>query len=128
MILALNTSTATCKVWIIDGDNKLEYSWEAGRGLADGLIGYLRAMLHDNGADWRDMTGIIAYRGPGSFTGLRIGLTVLNTIADDRGIPIVAMTGGDWLVKGLSRISSGESDVLAMPLYGKEPNITTPRK
>jgi tRNA threonylcarbamoyladenosine biosynthesis protein TsaB len=128
MILALDTSTPTCKLWIIEAEDTSDYSWEAGRGLADGLLGYLRDTLRSHGAHWSDVTGIIAYKGPGSFTGLRIGLTVLNTIADDRRIPIVAMTGTGWLDNGLQRIQSGESDGLAMPLYGKEPNITTPRK
>jgi tRNA threonylcarbamoyladenosine biosynthesis protein TsaB len=128
MIVALDTSTPTCKLWLIEGPARKEYSWEAGRGLADGLIGYLRTCLSEQGASWQDVTAIAAFKGPGSFTGLRIGLTVLNTIADDGSLPIVGETGGDWLDSALRRLDAGENDGLVMPLYGREPNITKPRK
>lgn len=128
MILAVDTSTPTCRVWLVNGPDRKFYSWEAGRGLADGLIGYLRSILQENDARWPDITGVVAYQGPGSFTGLRIGLTVLNTIADDSSIPIVGTTGDDWLTDGLGRIERGDNDGLVMPLYGREPNITKPRK
>ncbi len=128
MILAVDTATPTCKVWLVNGSNQTSYEWEAGRNLADGLIGYLRTILKENGASWDDLTAIAVYKGPGSFTGLRIGLTVLNTIADDKAIPIVGSTGDDWLEQALVRIHKQESDGLVMPLYGREPNITKPRK
>lgn len=128
MILALDTSTPLCLTWLIDGAESNAYEWQAGRELADGLIGYLRARLQENGRDWKDVTGIAAYQGPGSFTGLRIGLTVLNTIADSNQVPIVGETGDDWLAKATRRLESGEDDRLVMPLYGREPNITKPRK
>ena len=128
MILALDTSTPDCRLWLIRDDKQSKHEWEAGRGLADGLIKYLRTKLLEAGASWRDIDGIIVYRGPGSFTGLRIGLTVLNTIADDTGIPIVGTTGEQWLNDGLLRLKAGENDQLVMPMYGGEPNITKPRK
>lgn len=128
MILAIDTSTPTCKVWLIDGDRTLAYEWEIGRGLADGLIGYLRERLAENGLGWPDVTAVAAYQGPGSFTGLRIGLTVVNTLADTRALPIVGATGEDWLEVAVRRLDDGETDGLVMPLYGREPNITKPRK
>jgi len=128
MILAIDTSTPTCKVWLVDGDNVVAYEWQADRGLADGLIKYLRERLDENGLSWTDITGVAAYQGPGSFTGLRIGLTVVNTLADTRSLPIVGATGEEWLASATERLANGESDGLVMPLYGREPNITKPRK
>ena len=128
MILALDTSTATCRLWLVSPQSRDEYEWEAGRGLADGLIRFLREKLSEHDVNWSDITGIAAYRGPGSFTGLRIGLTVLNTIADDRHIPIVGASEDGWLDAALSRLEAGETDGLVMPLYGRAPNITKPRK
>lgn len=128
MILAIDTSTSLCKTWIKVDAKLIEYEWEAGRDLADGIIGYLRDRLNENGMDWSDITGIAVYKGPGSFTGLRIGLTVLNTVADSGSIPIVGETGDDWLKRAMGRLESGQNDKLVMPLYGREPNITKPRK
>jgi tRNA threonylcarbamoyladenosine biosynthesis protein TsaB len=128
VILAIDTSTPLCRIYLIDGTTRHEYEWNAGRELADGLIGYLRERLDENNRTWKDIDGVAAYQGPGSFTGLRIGLTVLNTVADTSGIPIVGETGDDWLNKALKRLVLGDNDGLVMPLYGREPNITKPRK
>ena len=128
MILAIDTSTPLCRVWLVDGEKRTEESWEAGRGLADGILKYLRELLSSAGYAWQDIEAIVVFKGPGSFTGLRIGLTVMNTLADTNGLPIVGETGEGWLEDGLKRLADGESDGLVMPLYGREPNITKPRK
>lgn len=126
MILLLDTSTPTCKLTLIDGDWRFDDEWEANRELAKSLLGYLEDKMGDK--SWHDLSGLAAYRGPGSFTGLRIGLTVLNTLADSLHIPIVGETGDDWQQKALVRLSASENDQLVMPEYGGEAHITTPRK
>ena len=128
MILLLDTSTPVCKLSFVDGDWRFDDEWESGRTLAKGLLGYLQKKLAENGKNWKDISGIVAYKGPGSFTGLRIGLTVLNTFADSEGVSIVGVTGENWQVVGLTRLQAGENDMLVMPEYGAEAHITTPRK
>jgi tRNA threonylcarbamoyladenosine biosynthesis protein TsaB len=128
MILLLDTSTPTCKLLLVDGDWRQEKEWEAGRTLAKGLLGFLEQELTGAGKTWQDLTGIGVFQGPGSFTGLRIGMTVLNTMADALAIPIVATTGKDWQEEAVSKLRAGENDRLALPLYGGEANITKPRK
>lgn len=124
MILALQTSDPTCHVWLDD----VEYTWEAGRTLAHGLLGYLEEYLRAEGKSFQDLTGLIVFRGPGSFTGLRIGITVMNTIAASEGLPIVGETGDGWRARGLARISEGAHDRIVLPEYGAEAHITTPKK
>ena len=128
MIVLLDTSTPVCKLALIDGETRLDDEWESGRTLAKGLLGYLQDNFAKIGKDWNDISGIVAYQGPGSFTGLRIGLTVLNTIAGSQKIPIVGTTTDDWQSIGLQRLDAGENDELVMPEYGAEAHITTPRK
>lgn len=128
MILLLDTSTPVCKIYWKDGDTITQSTWEANRELADKLIGHLRAQLRERGTTWDDISGIGIYRGPGSFTGLRIGHTVMNTIADDKMIPIVGTIGDHWVDEAILRLEHGENDNLVMPLYGREANITTPKK
>ena len=70
--------------------------------------------------------GLAVFTGPGSFTGLRIGITTMNTIAYALDIPIVGTTGDDWLADGLARLRAGENDRIVTPHYGKPPNITKP--
>lgn len=128
MILFLDTSTPTCKLRLVEGDWRFDDEWEAGRTLAKDLLGYLQNSMAAHQKSWNDITGIVAFRGPGSFTGLRIGLTVLNTLADARHTPIVGATGDDWQQSGLRRLEAGENDQIVLPEYGGEANITTPRK
>lgn len=128
MILLLDTSTPICRLTFIDGDWRYDDAWQADRTLANKLLGYLQEQLEKNNKTWKDITGIGAFRGPGSFTGLRIGLTVLNTIADSERIPIVGETGDDWQSKAIHRLGTQENDSIVMPLYGSEAHITKPRK
>jgi tRNA A37 threonylcarbamoyladenosine modification protein TsaB len=59
---------------------------------------------------------------------MRIGLAVVNTLADGLGVPIVGETGGDWQSKALERLQRGENDRVVLPLYGGEAHVTQPRK
>jgi len=74
------------------------------------------------------VTGLVVYQGPGSFTGLRIGITVFNTLAYTNKWPIVGTTGDNWRQAGIQRLEQGENDEIVLPEYGGEANITTPRK
>lgn len=128
MILLLDTSTMTCIVTLVQNDTERTIEWEAGRGLAKGLLAFLRDELNNDGVTWHDISGIGVNRGPGSFTGLRIGITVANTIADSESIAIVGESGENWQTRALQRLRSGENDRIVLPEYGREARITTPRK
>lgn len=128
MILLLDTSTPVCKLGFAEGEWRVNSEWESGRELAKGLLGYIQEQLQAHGKSWDDISGIVAFQGPGSFTGLRIGLTVLNTLADANAIPIVGTTGIDWQEAGILRLESKENDKIVLPEYGGEPHITQPRK
>jgi tRNA threonylcarbamoyladenosine biosynthesis protein TsaB len=128
MILLLDTSTPVCKLTLIDGEQRIHIEWEADRSLAKGLLGFLQQALDDHAKTWHDISGLGVFQGPGSFTGLRIGMTVLNTMADSLAIPIVAVQGENWQGSALARLQAGENDHLALPFYGGEANVTKPRK
>lgn len=128
MILLLDTSTPICKLTLVDDTWRYDDEWQADRQLAKGLLKYLKDQLEKNGRTFQDITGIGVMKGPGSFTGLRIGLTVLNTMADAGQIPIVSATGDNWQEQVLARLQVGENEKIVLPLYGGEAHITKPRK
>jgi tRNA threonylcarbamoyladenosine biosynthesis protein TsaB len=128
MILLIDTSTPICKLTFIDGDWRQDNEWQADRTLAKDLLGYLDRMLRKYNKTWSDITAIGVFEGPGSFTGLRIGLTVMNTIADAQAIPIVGGRCGDWQDEVLVKLQAGKNEKIIRPFYGSDAHITISKK
>ena len=124
MIILLDTSTATCFLTVVDDEARQDFEWQAGRTLARGLLKF----LEEKTGDLHDIGGIGVMKGPGSFTGLRIGLTVANTLADSLNIPIAGAMGEDWRETALKKLRAGENEKIVMPEYGAAAHITAPRK
>jgi tRNA threonylcarbamoyladenosine biosynthesis protein TsaB len=130
MILVLRTETKSAYVGLFNGDAEVgKYEWLADRQLAKDLLRVIRDELKKASISWDDLAGIVVFKGPGSFTGLRIGITVANTLAYSLDIPVVGTNGDDeWLRIGLDRLEKKENDRIVLPFYGAEAHITAPRK
>lgn len=129
MLILLDTSTPECRLRLVGYDGSaVDSRWQAGRTLAHGLLQYLHDELGKQQKEFTDVSGIGVYKGPGSFTGLRIGIAVMNTLADALTVPIVGVSGDTWQHDALYRLEVGENDMLVLPEYGAEAHITTPRK
>ena len=110
MKLYLDTSTPKT---ILKLDHQ-SYEWESDHDLAKHLLKFIHDQLKQNHKNWHDLTELHLFTGPGSFTGLRIGATVINTLAHELKIPIFDQDGQELKI--------------AIPQYGKPVNITTPKK
>jgi tRNA threonylcarbamoyladenosine biosynthesis protein TsaB len=129
MIMLFDSSAMTVELTLVDdSQQKTTYQWEAGRALARDMLQFLKQKLTDNQASFDSVTGIGVKSGPGSYTGLRIGLTVLNTLAESKAIPIVGSSSDNWADICLARLAAGENAKLVMPEYGGEAHVTSPRK
>ena len=129
MILALKTDNPVAEISFYSpkGEKIHHYSWQADRQLAQTLMQVLTELMDVVQADFSALTGVVVYKGPGSFTGLRIGITVANTIAYAQNIPIVGALGDNWVNDGLNRLVKLESDRIVLPHYGAEANISKPK-
>ena len=128
MILALKTDSDPVEIYLLDevGEKVLrEKKWRAERTLAKNLLNEIQILL---GGNFKQLTGLIIFSGPGSFTGLRIATAVVNTIAYSEGISVVGVDGDDWLKDGAKKLSNGENDKIVVPNYGRDANITKPKK
>jgi tRNA threonylcarbamoyladenosine biosynthesis protein TsaB len=128
MILLIDTSTPICRLTLVIGSEQFDYEWEAGRTLAKGILGFIDEKLKMHEASWESLTGLGVFKGPGSFTGLRIGITVMNTLAQSLEIPIVGEVGEAWKHQAIARVNAGNNDQIVVPEYGGEAHITSPKK
>ena len=102
MKLYLDTSTDTV---ILKLDDKV-YEETFGHDMAEKLLGFIHEKLQENNKDFKDIEAIEFNEGPGSFTGLRIGAAIVNTLIHELNL----------------------NQPLVIPNYGKGANITKPVK
>ena len=127
MYLAIRSDKPEAEIYLLDTNGQIvkQKIWSANRTLARDLPGEIDDLINQ---EYDQLIGVIAFRGPGSFTGLRIGITVANAIAYGQGLPIVGTMGDDWLKAGIKRLSDHEDDRIVLPEYGAAPHITSAKK
>jgi len=92
-ILSLDTSSATNVIGLVDGDKMLsDFAWEARDNSLEKVILHLDLALKRGNARLEDIHGIAVGIGPGSWTGVRVGVTVAKTLAYACGQPICGVT------------------------------------
>lgn len=125
LVLTIRTDKPEAEIGLFDDTKKLAYeTWQAHRELSDTIHLKIKEIVTPQQKELTDIEGIVAYLGPGSFTGLRIGLSVANALADGLRIPIVGARSDDWAQNGLDRLQKGENDKIALPEYGAPVHIT----
>lgn len=125
IVLTIRTESAQAEICIYKDETLLDqHRWEAHRQLAGTLLSQINELLTKHRLGWHSISGIICYQGPGSFTGLRIGLSVGNALAYTLNIPIVACQQNNWIDKGLKKLETTTTIQSVLPEYGAPPHIT----
>lgn len=129
LILTIRTDKPEAEIGLFDGATKLTYEiWQAHRELSNTILRKIEDLLKGQNKTLKDVQGIAVFQGPGSFTGLRIGLTVANTLAYALEVPVVGAMGQDWAARGVKRLEAGDRDQIALPEYGAPVHITQQKK
>ncbi len=93
MQLAIDTSTDTASLAIVqDSEVLAELTWRCGQNHTTQLLPHLAHLLNQIKLSLQSTTGIIVARGPGSFNGLRVGISTAKGLAFSLGIPIVGIS------------------------------------
>lgn len=102
MLLAIDTSSFVLSCALAEKD-KLVAEWTVQKRLthSEQLIPHMDEILKDAGVDQKEITAIAAAKGPGSFTGLRIGLATAKTAAYIWGVPLIGVDTLEALVWNL---------------------------
>jgi tRNA threonylcarbamoyladenosine biosynthesis protein TsaB len=95
-ILAFDTATAATAVALADGDTALERRDDPPAGARPGhtarLMPLIVELLAEAGWDWDQLDRIAVGVGPGTFTGLRIGIATARALAQARGLELVGIS------------------------------------
>lgn len=90
--LAIDTAQACCQCALIDADGTSYAMSEArARGHAEYLMDQIDALLDNAQREYDDLDRIIVSSGPGSFTGLRVGLAAARGLAVALNIPCLGI-------------------------------------
>lgn len=95
LILAIDTALDACAAAVLDTDAnalRAQESQAMKRGHAEALLPLLDRVMHAAGVPFADLDRIAVTTGPGSFTGLRVGLSAARGIALAASKPVVGVT------------------------------------
>jgi tRNA threonylcarbamoyladenosine biosynthesis protein TsaB len=93
MELAIDTSTDTSSIALSSAGKAIaELTWNAGQNHTAELIPNLNHLLSQAGLTLKDINSVIVAKGPGSFNGLRVGMSFAKGLALSLNIPIVGIS------------------------------------
>ena len=110
MLLAVDTSTAQVGLALYDGAQVIgEYAWRSGQRHTVELAPAISELLTRCGITMDDIRAVGIALGPGSFTSLRVGLSLVKGLALSRHIPLVGIPTLDILAaaQAASKLSLG---------------------
>ena len=94
MLLAIDTSEQTCSAALVLANKALTHRSEnIGRGHAERLLPLIDELLAEKGASYKDISRLAVTTGPGTFTGLRVGLSVARGFALVNQVPCIGLSG-----------------------------------
>jgi len=103
-ILAIETATSICGVSLIENGNCIHLIEEdCPKKSAEKLPEMVMEIQNNSGYEWEDLDAIAISIGPGSFTGLRIGLSFAKGLAFSQALPIIPVSTLNGIAVGLPK-------------------------
>lgn len=103
-ILAIDCAHGDCSAALSDGEKIIsEIDEQMERGQAERLIPMVRDVLKQADASFADINVVAVTTGPGSFTGVRVGLAAADGIAMAAGLPMIGVSVLDVLARKAAR-------------------------
>lgn len=113
-ILSIDTSNYALGVALLEEDQVLgEYITNLKKNHSVRIMPAIETLMKDCGKVPADLTKIVVAKGPGSYTGVRIGVTIAKTLAWTLNIPLVGVSSLEILAGGTGRYFDG----MVSPLF-----------
>ena len=110
-ILAIDTSSAICSTAILENDIVIdENNLDNGRTHSENLMPLIDELLKRNNMNIKDIELLVCSVGPGSFTGIRIGVATIKPIAEILGVQVASVNS----LEGLARNIENAETIVSM--------------
>ena len=96
MYLCIDTSTTSSGISLVSKSEVLGYVPLAQMNSSDNIIENIDELLKQSQVEVSSLKGVMVIKGPGSFTGLRVGIAVANQFAHQLKIPIIGLRTDEW--------------------------------
>jgi tRNA threonylcarbamoyladenosine biosynthesis protein TsaB len=136
IVLGLDTATSATVAGVLRADEVFEVRDDPAPGArpahAARLLGAVEEALAAAGVGWEEVERIAVGVGPGSFTGLRIGIATARGLAQARGLPLVGVSTLEALARGASAeivlavLDARRGEVFATLKQGSDPSLRVP--
>lgn len=113
--LALHTTTPQLGLGIVDlatADQTIQ-TWQLGRALTAELQVYLRDFVLPR--QWQDIAFIAVAKGPGGFTGTRVGVVTARTLAQQLDVPLYGISTLAAIARHQNHTSEGQTIAVSLP-------------
>lgn len=103
-ILCIDTSSKLCSVAILE-DTRLINKIELDNGLthSETLMPLIKKILNDSNISLKDINLLVSDIGPGSFTGIRIGVATCKAFSDSLNIPCIGISSLEVLANNVKK-------------------------
>ncbi|MFQ2383484.1 tRNA (adenosine(37)-N6)-threonylcarbamoyltransferase complex dimerization subunit type 1 TsaB [Aeromonas dhakensis] len=113
-ILAVDTATEACSTALLVGEKVFSRWEEAPRDHTRKILPMVQAVLDEAGITLDELDAIAFGRGPGSFTGVRIGIGVAQGLALGAGVPLIGISTLAAMAQGAHRLDGAERVLTAI--------------
>ncbi|RMF12046.1 MAG: tRNA (adenosine(37)-N6)-threonylcarbamoyltransferase complex dimerization subunit type 1 TsaB, partial [Alphaproteobacteria bacterium] len=108
-VLAIDTSQGACSAALLEGDVVRAHAFEVlGRGHAERLVPMVQDVMAAAGRGFSDLDLIGVTVGPGTFTGVRIGLAAARGFALAQGLPVAGVTSTEVVAEAVALAPEGD--------------------
>lgn len=96
MVLCIDTATQDSGISLVNRDRSFGYLPLDSRHASDDILKNIDELIKKSGIKLSELEGVFVIKGPGSFTGLRVGISVANQFAHQLKIPIMGLRTDEW--------------------------------
>ena len=123
ILLTCDTSNSTCCAGLYEDDKELAYELSLEKKThSETFMPLLDRVVKSSGRDYKDIEAIAVTTGPGSFTGIRIGLSAVKGLSYALDIPCIPVSSTRALALSVENVIDSEANTILVPSFDARNN------